>query len=194
MKSSVASETELWKNNLVENDWCNIGPKYKVDKFKLPTPQPGVPQPKWVHNKRKFLEALSFQERNILLMGDPFLEFDPCTYVLVYSYPNQVQNYPAIQQAFPHIVQQPQSPGASSWSSNFEFSNPSSFTPKSSPATPWSRTVTLSNSSPSPSTTPSTSKSKFFSVPKAMDQPRSKAWIRRNLLKQTNQSGSKAPP
>jgi hypothetical protein len=45
---------------------------------------------------RKFLEALSFQERNILLTGDPFFEFDPCTYVLVYSYPNQVQNYPAI--------------------------------------------------------------------------------------------------
>jgi hypothetical protein len=200
LKSSIASETELWKKNLVENDWCNIGPKYKLDKFGLPTPQPGVPQPTWVHNRRKFLEALSFQERNILLTGDPFLEFDPCTYVLVYSYPNQVQNYPAIQQAFPHIVQQPQSPGASSTtSSNFEFSTP--------PTTPTLRTASSSNSNPSTSTTPTISKSaKFFSVPKAVtkvlrsrtvhttDQPKSTAWIRRNFLKQKSPSGSKAPP
>ena len=46
LKSSVARETELWKKNLVENDWCNIGPKYKLDKFGLPTPQLGVQQPK----------------------------------------------------------------------------------------------------------------------------------------------------
>ena len=39
-----------------------------------------------------------------MLTGDPFLEYDPCTYVLVYSYPQQVANYPAIQQALPHIL------------------------------------------------------------------------------------------
>jgi hypothetical protein len=98
----------------VENKWCSVGPKYKLDKFSLPNLYLGVPQPKWVHNRRKFLESLSFQERKILLTGDPFLEFDPCGYVLIYLYPNQVKNYPAIQQALPHIVQQPQSPGASS--------------------------------------------------------------------------------
>jgi hypothetical protein len=157
------------------------------------------------YNRRKFLEALSFHERNSLLTGDPFLEFDPCTYVLMYLYPNQVQDYPAIQQAFPHIVQQPQSPGASSTtSSNFEFSTPSSFSQKSSPfSTPSSKTITLSDSSPSPSPTPSTSKSsKFFSVPNAVlrsrtvqttDQPKPTARIRRNLLKQKSPSGSKAP-
>jgi hypothetical protein len=51
LKSSKTSETELWKKNLIANDWCNIGPKYKLDKFGLPTPQPGVPQPTWVHNR-----------------------------------------------------------------------------------------------------------------------------------------------
>ena len=71
---------------------------------------------KWVHNirkfleslnfqERKFLESLNFQERNLVLTGDPFLEYDPCTYVLVYSYPQQAVNYPAIQQALPHILQ-----------------------------------------------------------------------------------------
>jgi hypothetical protein len=68
LKASVNSETELWKKNLVENDSCSVGPKYKLDKFGLPNPQPGVPQPTWVHNRRKFLESLSFEERNFLLM------------------------------------------------------------------------------------------------------------------------------
>jgi hypothetical protein len=86
LKTSVNSETELWKKNLVKNDRCRIGPKYILEKFGLPNPQPGVQKPKWVHNRRKFLESLRYQERNILLMGDPFLEFDPCTFVLIYSY------------------------------------------------------------------------------------------------------------
>ena len=197
----------MWKKNLVENDWCSVGPKYKLDKFGLPNPQPGVPQPKWVHNRRKFLDSLSFQERNILLTGDSFLEFDPCTYVLIYSYPNQVQNYPAIAQALPHIVQQPQSPGASSTSS----SNFSCFSPNSSPsASPSTSTYTSPAPSPQPSTSSSTSSkskaAKFFSVPKAVtkvlrsktvqttDQPKSTAWIRRSLLKQKPLSGNKALP
>jgi hypothetical protein len=61
LKNSVNSETELWKKNLVENNWCSVSPKYKLDKFGLPNPQPGVQQPKWV-NRRKFLESLSYQE------------------------------------------------------------------------------------------------------------------------------------
>jgi hypothetical protein len=121
----------------MENDWCSVGPKYKLDKFGLSNPHPGVPQPKWVHIRRKCLESLSFQERNILLTGNPFFEFDPCTYVLISSYPNQVQNYPAIQQTLPHIVRQPQRPGASSTSSsNFNFSTLYTFSPKSLPPTP----------------------------------------------------------
>ena len=204
LKQSIKIETELWKKNLVENDWCSVGPKYKLDKFGLPNPQPGVPQPKWVHNRRKFLDSLSFQERNILLTGDPFLEFDPCTYVLIYSYPNQVQNYPAIAQALPHIIQQPQSPGASSTSSS-DFSG--FFTSNSSPGTsPSTSTYTSPAPSPQPSTSSKSKSSKFFSVPKAVtkvlrsrtvqttDQPKSTAWIRRSLLKQKPSSGNRAPP
>jgi hypothetical protein len=92
-------------------------------------------------------------------------------------------------------------------SSNFNFSNPSSFSPKSSPSIPSSRMVTVSDLSSSSSPTPLTSKnSKNFSVPKAVtkflrsrivqttDQPRSTACIRRILLKPKSQSESKAPP
>jgi hypothetical protein len=99
-KQSVNSETELWKENLLENNWCNIGPKYKLDKFGLTSPKPSVQQPVWVHNKRKLLESLNFQERNIVPTEDPYLELNPCTYVQVYSYPRQVHNYPAVAQAF----------------------------------------------------------------------------------------------
>ena len=55
-------------------------------------------------NRRKFLETLNKQERNIVLTGDPNLEFDPFTYMLLYSYPQQAQNYPAIAQALPHLL------------------------------------------------------------------------------------------
>jgi hypothetical protein len=82
--------------------------------FGLPTLQPGVQKHKWVHNRRKFLESLSFQQCNIVLTGGLYLELDPCTNMLVYSYPKQIHNYPAIAQAFPHIVQQPQSLASSS--------------------------------------------------------------------------------
>ena len=201
LKASIASETILWKKNLIENDWCNFGPKYKVDKFKLPTPQIGVPQPQWVHNRRKFLENLNFQERNILLTGDPYLEFDPCTYVLMYSYPRQVQNYPAIAQAFPHIVQ-PGSPTASTASSS-AFSGYSTIS--SSPNFSGFSSSSSATNSPQPSTSKG-KPAKFFTLPKAItkvlrsrvvkttDQPKSTAWIRRTLSKKTSQSGSKGPP
>jgi hypothetical protein len=40
-----------------------------------------------------------------VLTGDPFVEFDHYTYILVYNYPEQVQIYPNIAQNFQHIVQ-----------------------------------------------------------------------------------------
>jgi hypothetical protein len=115
--------------NLVKNHWSSVGPKYKLDKFGLPNTQPGVPQPKWVHNRGKIYWNLSvIKKETFCLWVDPFLEFDLCTYVLIYSHPNQVQNYPAIAQALPHIVQHPQSPGAClPTNSNFDFSTPSNF-------------------------------------------------------------------
>ena len=45
-----------------------------------------------------------------MLTGDPNLEFDPFTYVLLYSFPQQAQNYPAIAEALPHLVPNPQIP------------------------------------------------------------------------------------
>jgi hypothetical protein len=67
-----------------------------------------------------------FQERNIVLTGDPFVDFHPDTYILVYNYPEQVNQYPNIAQNFQHIIQNreaevlktpPNSPTASSSSS-----------------------------------------------------------------------------
>ena len=107
LKTSVHDETVLWQSNLLTNEWCNIGPKYKLDKLGLPRQQDGVPQPLWIQDRRKFLESLNFQERNLILTGDPFVEFDPFTYVLMYAFPEQVTQYPAIAHAFPHIVPNP---------------------------------------------------------------------------------------
>ena len=87
-----------------QNEWCNLGPKFKTDTMGLPLQQEGIAQPKWVQNRRKFLASLTFKERNLVLTGDPFVEFDPFTYVLVYSFPRQAQNYPAIVAALPHIA------------------------------------------------------------------------------------------
>ena len=58
-----------------------------------------------MHIRRQFLESLNFKERNLVLTVDLYLEYNPRMYVLVYSYLQQVVNYPAIQQALPYIVQ-----------------------------------------------------------------------------------------
>jgi hypothetical protein len=101
----------------------HLGPKFQCDQYGLPRLEPGIKQPVWVHNRRKFLQSLSFHERNIVLTGDPFVEFDPYTYILVYNYPEQVQDYPNIAQNFQHILPDqagqapkpaPQSPASSS--------------------------------------------------------------------------------
>ena len=94
LKDSVKTETIKWKNSLVRNEWCNIGTYWKLDKFGLPREIEKVEQPIWVQNRRKFLETLNKQERNIVITGDPNLEFDPFTYVLLYSYPQQAGTEP----------------------------------------------------------------------------------------------------
>ena len=88
----------------------HLGPTFQCDNYGLPRLTPGIKQPVWVHNRRKFLQSLTFQERNIVLTGDPFVEFDPFTYILVYNYPEQIQNYPNIAQNFQHIVNNPPAP------------------------------------------------------------------------------------
>jgi hypothetical protein len=71
-------------------------PTFKCDQYRLPRLKPGIKQPVWVHNKRKFPQSLTFH---------PFVEFNLYKYILVYNnYPNQIQNYPHIAQNFQHII------------------------------------------------------------------------------------------
>ncbi len=86
----------------------HLRPTFKCDQYGLPRKISGIQQPVWVHNRRKFLQSLTSQERNILLTGDPFVEFNPFTYILVYNYPEQIQNYPNIAQNFQHILDNPE--------------------------------------------------------------------------------------
>jgi hypothetical protein len=185
-KDSVQKETEKWKQCL-QKTWGNLGPSYKVDKFALPLPIKGVEQPKWVHNRRKFLESLNFQERNLVLTGDPFLEYDPCTYVLVYSYPQQVANYPAIQQALPHILQPALQPSPVPSPQRTPIN-----TPPRSPTSPGSDQFFTPTSSPAATAGPS----KPASLPKLIKKvlrgktieipdplPDRQSWIQKNLLK-----------
>ena len=53
LKQSVKTESENWKNSLVRNDWCNIGPYWKLDKLGLPRQIQKVEQPIWVAKQKK---------------------------------------------------------------------------------------------------------------------------------------------
>ena len=189
LKESVQTETLKWKNSLVRNEWCNIGTYWKLDKFGLPRQMEKVEQPIWVQNRRKFMESLNKQERNIVLTGDPNLEFDPFTYVLLYSFPQQAQNYPAIAQALPHLL--PATPNHSPAHSPPPSPNSSGggefFTPPTTPNQPQ----------------PGTSKSK---TPKLLQRvlrggktvefqdplPDRQSWIAKNLSKMQAKSQAKA--
>jgi hypothetical protein len=125
---SVEKETKVWKKCMTKRNLepQHLGPTFQCDQYGLPRLTPGIKQPVWVHNRRKILQSLTFHERNIVLTGDPFVEFDPYTYILVYNYPEQVQNYPNIAQNFQHIVNNPPSPSTSTSSSpvTSEYSTP----------------------------------------------------------------------
>jgi hypothetical protein len=125
LKNSIEKETKTWKKCLVERkkEPQHLGPSFQCDQFGLPRLTPGIKQPIWVHNRRKILQSLTFKERNILLTGDPFEKFNPYTYILVYNYPEQINQYLNIAQNFQNIVQgqvgeppktPPQSPTSSS--------------------------------------------------------------------------------
>jgi hypothetical protein len=92
LKNYVEKETKTWKKCLIKRiqEPHHLGPSFKCDQYGLPRLTPGIKQPVWVHNRRKFLQSLTFQERNIVLTGDPFVEFNPYTHILVYNYPEQV--------------------------------------------------------------------------------------------------------
>ena len=82
------------------------GPLFKSDKFALPETIPGIEEPLWVTSRREFLKHLPESERNILLIGDPEQEFDPYTYIWIYTYPEiavQKPSYPTTLPTHPSI-------------------------------------------------------------------------------------------
>jgi hypothetical protein len=78
---------------------------FESDQFAVPKPIPDVKEPLWVTSRQEFLKYLTKIERNILLTGDPDQEFDPYTYIWIYTYPELAIQNPAIQQNFQHILQ-----------------------------------------------------------------------------------------
>ena len=58
----------------------------------------------WVTARRDILKSLPESERNILLTGDPEQEFDPHTYIWIYTYTELAVQNPVIQENFQHIL------------------------------------------------------------------------------------------
>ena len=107
LKESLQKEVIKWKNCFKWREWSpnTTGPRFESDNFALPKSIPGVEEPKWVTTRREFLKCLPPTERNIILTGDPDLEFDPYTYIWIYSYPELAVQNPIIEQNFQHILQ-----------------------------------------------------------------------------------------
>ncbi len=58
-----------------------------------------------VTSRREFSRQLPDSERNIILTGDPEQEFDPHTYIWIYSYPELAIQNPLSQENFKHVLQ-----------------------------------------------------------------------------------------
>ena len=132
-----------------------------------------------------------------MLTGDPNLEFDPFTYVLLYSFPQQAQNYPAIAQALPHLVPnqpiqtphnspQPSPPPSPNSSGGAEF-----FTPPTTPNQPQQGT---SGASAKSSRTPKLLQKNLRGGKTVNFQdplPDRQSWIAKNLSKMQAKSQAK---
>ena len=107
LKESLEKENQKWKNCFKWRDWTpnSKGPLFNSDKFALPKPIKNIEEPKWVISRREFLASLPSTERNIILPGDPNQEFDPYTYIWIYTYPEFARQNPVIEQNFQHILQ-----------------------------------------------------------------------------------------
>ena len=68
---------------------CNVDAivTERVDNFGLPIFSPGENEPAWVIKRRNFLKTLSVTERNLLLTGDPYFQFDPLVYDCIFNLP-----------------------------------------------------------------------------------------------------------
>ncbi len=98
-----------------------------------------------------------------MLTGDPFVEFDPYTYILVYNYPEQVQDYPNIAQNFQHILP-----------------NQAGQAPKPDPQSPASSSSSVL-SSPEKVVKNLRSRTVTTEVPYA--KPKSKSWLKSQVIK-----------
>ena len=75
---------------------------YVRDNFGLPVQKKGVTQPSWVIKRREFLKKLSVQDRNLLLTGDPYFQFDPIVYDCIFFLPFNVTP-PLLQQQLGYL-------------------------------------------------------------------------------------------
>ena len=80
-----------------------LGPVYTRDKYGLPVGKPNTAEPDWIIKRRNFLSKLSVQDRNLLLTGDPYFQFDPIVYN--YCFFSRAVDVPQIlQQNFPYLL------------------------------------------------------------------------------------------
>ena len=96
-----------WKNCFKWRAWSpnSKGPLFESDQYTLPKRIKDIEEPKWVTSRREFLKSLPEIERNIILTGDPDQEFDPYTYIWIYTYPEIARQNPVIENNFQHILQ-----------------------------------------------------------------------------------------
>ena len=78
---------------------------YARDEYGLPVKQPNSTEPLWIIKRRQFLKTLSVQDRNLLLTGDPYFQFDPVVYSCVFFSP-WAGVPPILQQNFPYLIPQ----------------------------------------------------------------------------------------
>ena len=105
------------------------GPTFVADDFGLPKQFPQQPQPSYITKRRRFLQSLSPQQRNLLLTGDPVFAFDPLAYDIVFRGPRIPREF---QQEFDYLLPSPASSTPSSQPSSATTS-PRSSAPSSSP-------------------------------------------------------------
>ena len=75
---------------------------YVRDNFGLPVYKDKATEPSWVIKRRRFLEKLSVQDRNLLLTGDPYFQFDPIVYDCIFFTPFNVAP-PLLQQQLGYL-------------------------------------------------------------------------------------------
>jgi hypothetical protein len=105
----------------------------------------------------------TFQEKNSVLTGDLFVEFNPYRYILVYYYPEQTNQYPNIAQNFQHIIQNREAEGIQK-------------TPPNNPTTSSSSSLLSS-----PERVVKQLRSRTVTTDIQYAKPKSKSWIKRSL-------------